>query len=92
MLPIILIALAASILWLILDKIHQGKTYLFKDNWKKYVVCLVGGLLYGLLSDLKFFRWIAEVGVIALVANSFSVILTFLNWTIRALGFKKASL
>lgn len=91
MLTIILISIFASLAWLVIDCIHAKNTTPIKENWKKYVGCLVGGLLYGLLSDLSFFRWIATIGVIALVANSFSVILVFLNWLIRALGFKKAS-
>lgn len=88
----LIISIIASLGWLIKDCIQVKSAAPVKENWKKYVGCLVGGLIYGLLSGLSFFRWIATIGVIALVANSFSVILIFLNWLIRALGFKKASI
>jgi len=75
-----LIALAASIGWLIKDKIHQGNDFDIRGTWKKYVGCLIGGLLYGLLSGWHFFHSVALIGVIALIGNSFSDVLTFLNW------------
>ncbi len=83
-----LIALAAAIGWLIKDKIHDGSQYHFPDNWKKYVGCLVAGALYGWLSGVKVFSYVAEIAVIALVANSFSDVLTFLNWAFVKLGIK----
>jgi predicted lipid-binding transport protein (Tim44 family) len=92
MLTNFLIAFLASLALVVKDWLETKDLAKVKTNWKRYVGCLVAGLLYGLLSDLSFFRWIAIVGVIYLFANSFANVLTFLNWFIRALGFKKASL
>jgi predicted lipid-binding transport protein (Tim44 family) len=89
---ILIIALLAAIGWLVKDCIKAKSLAPVKQNWKKYVGCLVAGLLYGFLSGLTFFRWLAIVAVIALVANSFDEVLTFLNWFIlwirKALGKK----
>lgn len=90
MLTYLIISLIASIAWLVKDLIQaQGKLIVIEQNWKRYVGCLVAGLLYGLLSGLSFFRWIATMGVIYLVGSSFSVILVFLNWFLSKIGVKK---
>jgi len=88
MLTYFLIALAASIGMLVIDWLHAGKSFTVLTNWKKYVGCLIGGLIYGLLSGLPFFRWIGVVGVIFLVGNSFSAVLVILNWVLQKLGTK----
>jgi Na+/glutamate symporter len=75
-----IIALCATIGWFIKDWIKDKSFAAVKENWKKYVGCLVGGLVYGLLSDLRFFQYIAILGVIALIANSFDEVLNFLIW------------
>jgi len=88
MLTTFLIAFAAACGWLIKDKIHDGANYHLPDNWKKYVGCLVAGVLYRTLSGVKVFEYIAEIAVIALVANSFSDVITFLNWLLVRLKIK----
>jgi hypothetical protein len=82
------IALAASIALLIKDWVETKDVKVIEANWKKYVGCIVGGVLYGLLSELTFFRWVAVVAVIFLVGNSFHNVLTALNWVISKIRGK----
>jgi predicted lipid-binding transport protein (Tim44 family) len=80
MLTYLCIALVASVALLIKDWVETKDIKAVESNWKKYVGCLVGGLLYGLLSELSFFRWIAVIAVIYLIGNSFHNVLNVLNW------------
>jgi len=83
---ILIIAFLAAIGWLAKDCIKAKSLAPAKQNWKKYVGCLVAGLIYGILSGLTFFRWLSIVAVIALVANSFDEVLSFVNWFIQWIG------
>jgi len=80
MLVYFFISLASAIALLIKDWVETKDPNVIESNWKKYVGCLVGGLSFGLLSELSFFRWIAVVAVIYLIGNSFHNVLNVLNW------------
>ena len=77
---IILIALFAALAWAVKDAIKVGSVNAILTGWKKYVGCLVAGIAYGYLSNLKFFHYVAVVAVVALVGNSFNDVWTFLTW------------
>jgi hypothetical protein len=88
MLTYLLIAFAASVALLVKDWVEFKSASLIESNWKKYVGCIVAGLLYGLLSDLTFFRWVAVVAVIYLVGNSFNNVLNAITWAINKIRGK----
>jgi hypothetical protein len=88
MFPNFIIALVASIAWLVRDYIQQGHLFSIKANWKKYVGCLIAGYLYSYVAKVPFFQYVAIIGVIALVGNSFSDVVNAINWILGKLGSK----
>ena len=88
---LLIISFATALAWLIKDWVEQKSNFSIKASWKKYVGCLIAGLLYTIFEPLSFFHWIAVIGVIALFGSSFDAVLNFINYLLGKVGAKKIS-
>lgn len=88
MLTNLLLALLTCVALLIIDWAHAGKSFSIADTWQKYVFCLGAGLLYNYITLIPFFKYLAIIGVIYIISNSFSAIWT---WIAAAIAWVKAN-
>jgi len=86
---IFFICFIASVALFIKDWIEAKDFSKVKDNWKKYVGCIVCGLIYGYLSGWKYFNWLSILAIIYLTGNFFNNVLNALNWVLKKFGSKK---